>query len=461
MKRHLALVTSLLLLSLSVLPIKINIGVADVPIGYPVHNLDTGLNYMTIQGAIDANETLNGQTILVDAGVYYENILINKSISLIGENKTTTMLNQTEPWIGSVVTIAADSAEITGFSFVSFWGTLQISVGSCSDVTISDNTISSTGVCIGLSGASNCTITHNTLLGGGLEGNNIINAEHCEGCDINDNTISYACYYGIYLYMSNHNLIRNNKMQGNGWSIYLDNSYGNVIFNNNIFGPFAWAGVEVVSSNANVVFANNMSNLGCGIEFDNDYTELNRFFHNTFEGNREQVRGPTGNNLFDSGVEGNFWSDYNGTDTNRDGIGDVPCNVSQTATDHYPLMGTFRNFTASDSDVQIISNSTISDFRFNGTAISFSVSGENSTGFCRMIIPTALMNDPFIVFVNGTEVSSNLLPISNSTMSYLYFSYTHSMQDVTIIPEFPLHFILLFLMTTIPSYIIARKKYRR
>ena len=54
-----------------------------------VHNLDTGLDYETIQEAINANETIDGRTISVDAGTYYENIVINKSISLIGETGLT------------------------------------------------------------------------------------------------------------------------------------------------------------------------------------------------------------------------------------------------------------------------------------------------------------------------------------------------------------------------------------
>jgi parallel beta-helix repeat protein len=462
MKGYLALITSLLLLSLSTLPIKINIGVADVPIGYPVHNLNTGLNYTTIQESIDANETLNGHTILVDAGVYYENILVDKSVSLIGENRTTTMLNQTEPppeqpFIGPVVKITADNAEIAGFNFVFFWTLLQISVDSCSNVTISDNTMSSTGVCISLLGVSNCTITRNTLQGGGLEGNNIINAEHCEGCDINDNTISNACYYGIYLYMSNHNLIRNNLMQGDGWAVYLDSAYGNVIFNNVISGP-SDTGIEIYSSGGNVIFSNTMSNCWAGVEF-NSYSQMNSLFHNMFERNYNQVvlHGSSGNS-FDSGVEGNYWDDYNNTDANQDGIGDEPYNLSSTATDHYPLMGAFRNFTVSNSNVQIISNSTITNFQFNGTAISFSVSGEDSAGFCRIRIPTALLNIPYRVFLNGTEIPCTLLPCSDANYSYLYFSYTHSTHDVVVIPEFQPYVILLLLIATIPSSIIVRRK---
>jgi len=53
----------------------------------PVHNLNTGVAYKTIQEAIDANETLVGHKLWIDSGVYYEHVNIHKSLTLIGENR--------------------------------------------------------------------------------------------------------------------------------------------------------------------------------------------------------------------------------------------------------------------------------------------------------------------------------------------------------------------------------------
>jgi nitrous oxidase accessory protein NosD len=44
--------------------------------------------------------------------------------------------------------------------------------------------------------------------------------------------------------------------------------------------------------------------------------------------------------LWDDGREGNYWSDYNGTDTNADGIGDTPYVIDVQNQDRYPLMQT-------------------------------------------------------------------------------------------------------------------------
>jgi len=56
---------------------------------YPVHNLDTHLNYTTIQEAIDAPETMKGDTIEVDAGTYYEHVIVDQSITLVGGETET------------------------------------------------------------------------------------------------------------------------------------------------------------------------------------------------------------------------------------------------------------------------------------------------------------------------------------------------------------------------------------
>ncbi|MEE9506560.1 MAG: hypothetical protein V3V98_05375, partial [Thermoplasmata archaeon] len=46
-------------------------------------------NYTTIQGAIDNADI--GDTVYVFGGTYYENVVINKTLSLVGENRDTTM----------------------------------------------------------------------------------------------------------------------------------------------------------------------------------------------------------------------------------------------------------------------------------------------------------------------------------------------------------------------------------
>jgi nitrous oxidase accessory protein NosD len=68
--------------------------------------------------------------------------------------------------------------------------------------------------------------------------------------------------------------------------------------------------------------------------------------HNSFVNNSKQLSGcvckeynlSESKHAWDNGKEGNYWSDYNGTDANKDGIGDMPYIVDILNQDRYPLM---------------------------------------------------------------------------------------------------------------------------
>jgi parallel beta-helix repeat protein len=132
--------------------------------GYPIHNINTGLNYTTIQGAIDANETLDGQTIFVDSGTYYERITVRKSISLVGENSRTTIIDGNMS--GDIIVVWANFVTIKGFaaqnsgSFSGLPSGIQVEGWNC---TIIDNTIVSNKGGISLLYAGNHTVENNTI----------------------------------------------------------------------------------------------------------------------------------------------------------------------------------------------------------------------------------------------------------------------------------------------------------
>src|SRR5690606_39047440 len=58
----------------------------------PVHNTNTGLNYCTIQSAINDALTVNGHTITIDAGTYAENVVVNKSLTITGSGQANTFI---------------------------------------------------------------------------------------------------------------------------------------------------------------------------------------------------------------------------------------------------------------------------------------------------------------------------------------------------------------------------------
>ncbi len=69
-------------------------------------------NYTSIQDAI--NNASNGDTIFVYSGIYYENIVINKRITLMGNNKENTIIDGEER--GYVVKIKCSDVVVRGFT---------------------------------------------------------------------------------------------------------------------------------------------------------------------------------------------------------------------------------------------------------------------------------------------------------------------------------------------------------
>jgi len=384
----------------------------DLPVHRSVHNLDTRLNYTTIQEAIDANETSDGHTIFVEEGTYYENVVVNKSLSLVGENSSTTIIDGN--MTGDVVRITQDHVDITGF-------TVQRSGRALFNSGIS---ISSTGHC-------------------NISGNHIVENE-----------------VGVYGSPKNTS-ISNNAITNNRIGVAIDpGATCNAISRNHLIGNTV--SMHFYYANSNNISKNNMTNNWRSITLG--YSRNNRFYHNNFFNNTKQILifPSTYANFWDNGLEGNYWDNYTSVDSNYDGIGDSPFILDVDNTDNFPLMGAFSEFDiTSEYSIQAICNFTISDFQFNGTAISFDVSGEAGTlGFCRICIPKVLMNETYRVFVDGTEILSAPLPLpcSNDTHNYMYFNYTHSTQEIVIIVEFPSFLILpLFMIATLLAIIVYKE----
>jgi parallel beta-helix repeat protein len=334
-------------------------------------------------------------------------------------------------------------------------------------------------MCINLYNSSNCTITGNTVVGNGLEGNNLIVLNGCSECIIENNSVLTACYEGIGLYSSSNNQIRNNQIDGDGHAVYLQSAHGNVIFNNSISDGGSF-GIKLSGSSGNVIYSNTVSDCWNGIEFEGGTG--NTVFGNNFERNWNQVYGSFAGNSFNESSEGNYWSDYNGTDNNQDGIGDTLYIIGENNADCYPLMGVFHSFNVYDSltgqsELEIvISNSTIGDVALSVVIISFpgplcylhltGVAGqEGTTGFCRITFPNIMMNSSSYPiregnYPNSSQLSSKIL-MSNGTHTTLYFTYVHPVPDLTIdvLPEFPSFLILqLFFLTTLFAVIVYRKR---
>ncbi len=231
----------------------------------------------------------------------------------------------------------------------------------------------------------------------------------------------------------------------------------------------------------NVTVTNMMiTNFTDGIYLDS--SSNNTIYHNNFMNNTIQVASSNSTNVWDNGVEGNYWSDYSGTDANHDGIGDTPYIIDVNNTDYFPLMGTFQCFNVTvpvQFEVDIISNCTIGQVEFVGAddvrsptgwvtflLLSGFVGQNGTVGFCRITLPNDLFNSTsyhvgtFLQYEYGNLAIAKVLS-SNGTHTTLYFTCDLPISDpgVVIIPEFPSFLILpLFMIATLVAIIIFKKR---
>ena len=285
--------------------------------------------------------------------------------------------------------------------------------------------------------------------------------------------------WGMQFLSCSNMTFKGNNLTDNLSGIFLLFCSNNTITENDFSGNNQ--GLSLLNATASMITGNKIENNTIGIDFGN--STGSKVYHNNFLNNTQTVTTETPYpNFLDNGVEGNYWSDYNGTDNNQDGIGDTPYLIDANNTDHYPLMGTAQDFiihllspTYSPQSIIVISNSTVTDFAdyyapINNSAQSnqlvqlwlvFSVTGQNgTTGFCRLQIPKTLMNSSlYMIIVDYKQVQVTQLPNSNNGTEYLYFTYSHSTHQVWVfVPEFPSYLILpLFFITALLATILFRK----
>lgn len=203
---------------------------------------DGNHDYITIREAIKNAE--DGNTIYVHKGTYYENIVIDKSINLVGENKKNTIIDGQEKT--DVIKIISNHVNITGFTIQNAGFYLY---NNGIDIDSSYNTIA----------------------------NNIIKISRCG--------------IALELWANDCEIFQNNLEE---------NSFGIMIYS--------------VNSNKNLIYENNFI----------------RNYHNGYDDSKGQ---------WSYNGRGNYWDDYNGTDNNGDGIGDIPYEIDGgTTKDNYPLI---------------------------------------------------------------------------------------------------------------------------
>jgi parallel beta-helix repeat protein len=237
--------------------------------------LNVPAEYATIQGAI--NSAFNGDTIKVANGNYREHVVVNKTVSLIGESRYGTVM--LGGGTGTVVYVLANNVNITGFAI--------------------------TGGDIGIK--TDWRYGQNVKIIGNIIDDNAGGVQLYEVYDSTfaDNQVSNNDNWGILLVNNfprlSNNTIVNNVIWHNGYGIWLDNSGGNIIYHNNFV------------DNTQQVY----------IEWGNDTLDDGY---------------PSGGNYWSDYIGVDVKNGPNQDQPSSDGIGDTPYIIDDYNRDRYPLM---------------------------------------------------------------------------------------------------------------------------
>ena len=326
--------------------------------------------FQSIQRAVDAAE--NGDTILVDAGVYKEGgIIIQKSIVLKGidhpvldgEYKHEILFIK-----GRNITIDGFKLQNTGRSEIKDIGAIMIY--DSYHVTAINNIVDNANFGIALQNSKNCIVKNNSITAYGKNEVQSGNGIHCWKSDsllIIGNTITghrdgiYFEFvtnslvwrnisrknvrYGIHFMFSHHDTYIGNVFEENESGVAVMYTNNIHMYNNHFLNNWGGAAYGILlkditdSDISGNYFTKNTTALhmeGCSrinlyknSFFDNGFAvkiqascDDNAFYKNNFKGNTFDIG--TNGSLVLNTFNGNYWDKYEGYDMNRDNTGDIP-----------------------------------------------------------------------------------------------------------------------------------------
>ena len=340
-----------------------------------------------IRQAVDAAKAYD--TILVASGTYLENnIVISKPLRLIASPGPKPPVIDGSGG-GSVIIIAADQVEISGFiiknSGFSYTEEMAgIKVSKSTDCFIKNNQLENNAFGIYLGDTKSCVVmgnqVHGTRKSESLSGNGI-HIWKSEGVTVEGNELSgnrdgiyfefvknsfirknksYAnMRYGLHFMYSHYNEYRENVFRDNDCGVAVMYSRGVRMFRNRFehnHGPSSYglllkdindstvagntfldntAGIFMDGTTRTIFEGNLFKNNGWALRVLGD-TDSNKFTRNDFVSNTFDVatNASTSQNEF----IGNYWDRYKGLDLNKDGYGDDsfhPVQLSSMLMEHY------------------------------------------------------------------------------------------------------------------------------
>lgn len=367
-------------------------------------------DYATIRKAV--NFASAGDTIVVKDGVYMENVLIDKALTIKSEHGAdhTSILASFFSKDPIFYVLNADYVNISGFTIIGATESAGIGLKDSDNCNISNINATNNHYGILLLLSNNNTLTNNTVNSNRLTGflfedssNNTITDNNIDSNNyggifmsssnnntITRNTANYSYLgrssSGIYLHSSNYNTLTENTFSTNNIGINLNSSSNNTLKNNNVNSIIS--GILLDSSNHNAITKNTVNSnkqTGIGLHSSNNntitkntasmnngggillaYSSHNLIYLNNFINNVDNflLFGSLYFDTWNSTEEiaysynettytnhlGNYWSDYKGTDENEDGIGDTPYSI-ESDKDNHPLMEPLENYLGDQADL--------------------------------------------------------------------------------------------------------------
>ncbi|MGD2066464.1 MAG: right-handed parallel beta-helix repeat-containing protein [Candidatus Bathyarchaeota archaeon] len=273
-------------------------------------------DYQTIQEAI--GKATEGDTIYIKKGTYVENPVVNKSVSLVGEDMESTVIDVT-----AGLKVQSDNVNITGLTLFDGWQGITVSADYCN---ISGNKVTDSEYGIVLLSAANNIVTKNVI--------------HSIGPSA-----------AIQLSYSNANLIEKNYIDSCTEGIQVKSGSCNNLVTENLVTHCSSVAMRLLGTysppsyyepNDNTITNNVLSNSGVGATIyraNNNTLYNNNFINNTYQiSTNEWYAQQWGYGFSNNTIDQNYWSNYNGTDNNSDDIGDTPYIIDEHNQDNQPLM---------------------------------------------------------------------------------------------------------------------------
>ena len=312
----------------------------------------------------------HGDTIIVKGGIHYERFVVDKSVTLRGEDGAVIDGGGT----ASVVTVMAPAVVVRGFTIRNTGDRLSegdagIMIKKARGVIVKKNRFEDVLFGVQVRNAPDTIVRNNTFHGKDLDvgrRGDLIRVWYSSGAVVEDNrvfdgrdvVIWYSKNitvrrnevrdgrYGIHFMYCDDATIEDNRLIGNSVGVYLMYSYRLRLQKNWVITNRGASGYGIgqkdmydglitdnfVADNRAGMFMDNSTNTFRNnlIAF-NDFGMLalpsarkNTFAENSFVDNGEQVAIEGQRRLGTNQWMGNYWSDYSGYDANGDGVGDMP-----------------------------------------------------------------------------------------------------------------------------------------